>query len=188
MRAGYGHRGASDYALPVPEAAQDAELLTAAAVALNRHADVLRELGALFAARRPRAVSGRRLGARRGAAAAESPIWTSPPTRAPSSCRNCCGRGPTRCGTPVSSSAPSAPRRATSGWRSPRSAPTATTGCPATRRCGSATRSTTIWCAAISPSTRWRCASRRPAPANSSIPLGGLAALRAGVLDTPAAP
>ena len=35
---------------PVPEAAQDAELLTAAAVALNRHADVLRELGALFAA------------------------------------------------------------------------------------------------------------------------------------------
>jgi len=33
----------------VPEAAQDADLLTAAAVALNRHADVLRELGALFA-------------------------------------------------------------------------------------------------------------------------------------------
>jgi len=34
----------------VPETAQDAELLTAAAVALHRHADVLRELGALFAA------------------------------------------------------------------------------------------------------------------------------------------
>jgi len=34
----------------VPETAQDAELLAAAAVALNRHADVLRELGALFAA------------------------------------------------------------------------------------------------------------------------------------------
>jgi poly(A) polymerase len=33
----------------VPETAQDAELLTAAAVALNSHADVLRELGALFA-------------------------------------------------------------------------------------------------------------------------------------------
>ena len=33
----------------MPETAQDAELLTAAAVALNRHADVLRELGALFA-------------------------------------------------------------------------------------------------------------------------------------------
>ena len=33
----------------MPESAQDAELLTAAAVALNRHADVLRELGALFA-------------------------------------------------------------------------------------------------------------------------------------------
>jgi len=33
----------------VPETAQDAELLTAAAVALNRHADVLHELGALFA-------------------------------------------------------------------------------------------------------------------------------------------
>jgi poly(A) polymerase len=32
----------------VPEAAQDAELLTAAAVALNRHAAVLRELGSLF--------------------------------------------------------------------------------------------------------------------------------------------
>ena len=34
----------------MPETAQDAELLAAAAVALNRHADVLRELGALFAA------------------------------------------------------------------------------------------------------------------------------------------
>jgi poly(A) polymerase len=32
----------------VPEAAHDAELLTAAAVALNRHAPVLRELGSLF--------------------------------------------------------------------------------------------------------------------------------------------
>jgi poly(A) polymerase len=34
----------------VPETAQDADLLTAAAVALKRHADVLRELGSLFAA------------------------------------------------------------------------------------------------------------------------------------------
>jgi poly(A) polymerase len=34
----------------VPETAQDADLLTAAAVALNRHADILRELGLLFAA------------------------------------------------------------------------------------------------------------------------------------------
>src|SRR5262249_35762769 len=34
----------------VPETAQDADLLTAAAVALNRHADMLRELGSLFAA------------------------------------------------------------------------------------------------------------------------------------------
>jgi poly(A) polymerase len=34
----------------VPETAQDADLLTAAAVALNRHADMLRELGAMFAA------------------------------------------------------------------------------------------------------------------------------------------
>jgi poly(A) polymerase len=34
----------------VPETAQDADLLTAAAVALNRHADILRELGSLFAA------------------------------------------------------------------------------------------------------------------------------------------
>jgi len=34
----------------VPEATQDADLLTAAAVALNRHADLLRELGAMFAA------------------------------------------------------------------------------------------------------------------------------------------
>jgi len=34
----------------VPEAAQDADLLTAAAVALNRHADLLRELGSVFAA------------------------------------------------------------------------------------------------------------------------------------------
>jgi poly(A) polymerase len=33
----------------VPETAQDADLLTAAAVALNRHADILRELGSLFA-------------------------------------------------------------------------------------------------------------------------------------------
>jgi len=34
----------------VPEAAQDADLLTAAAVALNRHADLLLELGSVFAA------------------------------------------------------------------------------------------------------------------------------------------
>jgi poly(A) polymerase len=34
----------------VPETAQDADLLTAAAVALNRHAGMLRELGSLFAA------------------------------------------------------------------------------------------------------------------------------------------
>jgi poly(A) polymerase len=34
----------------VPETAEDADLLTAAAVALNRHADLLRELGAIFAA------------------------------------------------------------------------------------------------------------------------------------------
>ncbi|BBU25092.1 CCA tRNA nucleotidyltransferase [Mycobacterium xenopi] len=33
----------------MPETVQDADLLTAAAVALNRHGDVLRELGALFA-------------------------------------------------------------------------------------------------------------------------------------------
>ncbi len=33
----------------MPDAHQDADLLTAAAVALNRHADVLRSLGALFA-------------------------------------------------------------------------------------------------------------------------------------------
>lgn len=34
----------------MPETAQDADLLTAAAVALNRYADLLRELGSLFAA------------------------------------------------------------------------------------------------------------------------------------------
>jgi poly(A) polymerase len=34
----------------VPETAQDADLLTAAAVALNGHADLLRELGSMFAA------------------------------------------------------------------------------------------------------------------------------------------
>ena len=34
----------------MPEAAQDADLLTAAAVALNRHAELLRELGSVFAA------------------------------------------------------------------------------------------------------------------------------------------
>ena len=45
----YAAVSSRDYALPVPETAQDAELLAAAAVALNRHADVLRELGALFA-------------------------------------------------------------------------------------------------------------------------------------------
>jgi len=38
-----------DYSLCVPEPTDDAELLAAAAVALNRHADVLRGLGALFA-------------------------------------------------------------------------------------------------------------------------------------------
>ena len=34
----------------MPDAAQDADLLTAAAVALNQHAPVLRELGSAFAA------------------------------------------------------------------------------------------------------------------------------------------
>jgi poly(A) polymerase len=37
-----------DYSLSVPETTDDAELLRAAAVALQRHADVLRELGSLF--------------------------------------------------------------------------------------------------------------------------------------------
>ena len=72
--------------------------------------------------------------------------------------------------------------------RSRRSAPTATTRCRATRRCGSATGSTTIWCAATSPSTRWRSRSRADGPGEFLDPLGGLAALRARVLDTPAAP
>ncbi len=72
------------------------------------------------------------------------------------------------------------------GSRSRRSAPTATTGCHATRRCSSATRSTTIWCAAISPSTRWRCGSRTARP-NSSIPWADWPHC-GRVLDTPAAP
>ncbi|WP_240316886.1 hypothetical protein, partial [Mycobacterium persicum] len=33
----------------MPEAVQEADLLTAAAVALNRHAALLRELGSVFA-------------------------------------------------------------------------------------------------------------------------------------------
>ena len=50
MRAGTA-RGEAGLRCPnVPETTQDAALLTAAAVALNRHADVLGELGSMFAA------------------------------------------------------------------------------------------------------------------------------------------
>ena len=50
MRAGTAGGEAGLRSPNVPETTQDADLLTAAAVALNRHADVLRELGSVFAA------------------------------------------------------------------------------------------------------------------------------------------
>ena len=152
-----------------PNAAEDAELLTAAAVALQSARAPAARAGRGVRRRRPRVVPGRRFGARCRAGPVESRIWTSPPTRAPSRCSRSCGRGPTPCGTPASSSAPSVSARAATAWRSPRSAPTPTTGCRAIPRCGSATASKTIWCAATSRSTRWRCASRPTGPVNSSI-------------------
>ena len=51
-----------------------------------------------------------------------------------------------------------------------------------------ATGSRTIWCAATSPSTRWRCASPPTVPATSSTRSAGSTALRQRILDTPAAP
>ncbi|WP_424382484.1 CCA tRNA nucleotidyltransferase [Mycobacterium sp.] len=50
MRAGTSRAGTGLFSSNVPETTDDADLLTAAAVALNRHADVLGELGAMFAA------------------------------------------------------------------------------------------------------------------------------------------
>ena len=149
----------------------DAELLAAAAVALNRHADVLRDLGSLFAEAGHELYLVGGTGARRAAwpaPASRDMDLISPPTPGPRRFSGSCGRGPTRCGTPASSTAPSARQEATTASRSPRSAPTPTTRCHATRRCGSATASTTIWCAATSPSTRWRCGSRPTVRANSS--------------------
>ena len=103
--------------------------------------------------------------------------WTSPPTPVRSRYSRSCDRGPTRCGTPVSSSAPSARQRATTAleittYRADRYDRVSRNPRGAFRRA----RSTTICCAATSPPTRWRCASPRTGPANSSIPLGGLAA------------
>ena len=59
---------------------------------------------------------------------------------------------------------------------------------PQPRRSRSATRSTATSSAATSRSTRWPCASAPTGRRTFVDPLGGLAALARGVLDTPAAP
>ncbi len=68
----------------MPDAAQDADLLTAAAVALNRHAPVLRELGSIFesAGHELYLVGGSVRDALLGRLS--SPTLTSPPMPAPS--------------------------------------------------------------------------------------------------------
>ena len=133
--------------------------------------------------RRAPAVPGRRHRARRAARPARAPTSTSPPTRGPTQVLAAASTaGPTRCGTPASRSARSARgAAATTGGDHhlprrrlrPRDA--------ATRSSPSATRSTTTWSAATSPSTRWRCELDRRRRAFVD-PFGGLAALASGVL------
>ncbi len=162
--------GAGPLPLRSLNVSDNAELLAAAQVALNRHADVLRDLGTAVRRRGPRAVSGRRQRARCVARPARHRprLHHRRPARADAAHPAAVGR------RAVGHRHRVRHRRrrqgATSAWRSPRSAPTPTTRCRATRRCGSATASTTIWSAATSPPTRWRCASRPTVPANSSIP------------------
>ena len=144
---------------PVPPAVQETVR------ALVDLSPVLTELGAALHRGRVRGAPRRRLGARRAAGAraggrrACPATSTSPPTPGRSRCSSCCAAGPVPRGTPASRSARSGPRCAACGWRSPPSAPTATTGSRATRRWPGATRWSTTWCAATSPSTRWRCRS-----------------------------
>ena len=90
------------------------------------------------------------------------------------------GRPP---GTPASTSARSARRSAAAAWRSPLSAPTCTTGSPATPTSPSVTRWPTTCSAAISRSTRWPC--RWPGRTVTD-PFGGLATSSPAAADTPA--
>ena len=116
----------------MPDPAQaDAELLAAAAVALNRHADVLRELGAVFAdaGHELYLVGGSVRDALLGRLGNDLDFTTD--ARPEQMQRMLRGPGPMRCGTPGSNSAPSASARTATAWRSPPSAPTPTTRCRA---------------------------------------------------------
>ena len=106
----------------------DAAQLAAAAVALNRHADVLGELGRLFAdaGHELYLVGGSVRDALLGRLGTDLDFTTD--ARPEQIQQIVEARGPTRCGTPASSSAPSGSARVTTASRSPRSAPTPTTG------------------------------------------------------------
>ena len=133
------------------------------------------------------AVPGGRQRPRRAARPPGRATWTSPPTPARPPCWRCCaGWADAVWETGIAFGTVGA-RRTGVTWRSPRSAPTPTTGSPATR-----------WSRSARPSTDDLV--RRDFTVNAMAveltgddrtfvdPHGGLAALAAGVLDTPADP
>ena len=123
--------GAGPLPLRSSNVSDNAELLAAAQVALNRHADVLRELGTAVRRRGPRAVSGRRQCARRVARPAghRPRFHHRRPARADAEDPAAVGRRAVGYRHRVRHRRRRQGRR--TGWRSPRSAPTPTTRCRA---------------------------------------------------------
>ena len=172
----------------MPDAAKDAELLTAAAVALNRHADVLRGLGGLFAA------AGHELYLVGGSvrdAVLQRPITDldfATDARPEQLQRLLRPWADALWDTGIEFGTIGAEKNHRA-WRSPRSAPTATTSVSrnpqvrfgdSPRRRPGAPR--------LHRQRDGGARRRRPAPANSSIPWAVWRRCAAGVLDTPAAP
>ena len=138
--------------------------------------------------RRTRAVSGRRFGARRRAAATEHRPGLRH-RRAPRAAAEVAAAvGRRAVGHRHRLRHHRRRRRAVSVWRSPRFGPTATTGCRATRRSASATRFDDDLVRRDFTVNAMAVRVTAAGAAEFVDPLNRLAALRAGVLDTPAPP
>ena len=153
----------------MPDSAADAELLAGALKALNQHADVLRELGVVFAdaGHELYLVGGSVRDALLGRLGNDLDFTTDArPEQMYSMLR---GWADALWDTGIEFGTvgvgKSGHRMEITTFRAD-----ATTRSRAIRRCDSESASTTTWCAATSPSTRWRCASPPTARANSMIP------------------
>ncbi len=144
----------------MPDATPTEELRVRAAVALHKQGPLLREIGGLFAeaGHELYLVGGSVRDAVLGRLTTDLDFTTDARPAAGAAASS--GRGPTRCGTPVSNTAPSGAGKA--GLRLEITTFRADSYDQVSRnpqvRFGDSPR-TTIWCAATSPSMRWPCGS-----------------------------